>query len=99
MGTTEVERKVINRTLEAAIQLRHAAAAIYRIEKRQDVIACMLPELLDEDITDLIFNDLSPSELMLMSHDELIELINEKIETCGQAIDPALDFLQEVEGA
>ncbi len=99
MGTTEVEPKVINRTLEAAIQLRHAAAALYRVDKRLEVIAYFVPELCESDVIDLVYNDLDPAEMMQMSHDELIELINEKIETCGQAIDPALEVFQEVEGA
>lgn len=95
MGTIEVA----NRTLEAAIQLRHTAAALYRVDKRLAVIACMLPELCDSDVVDMVYNDLDPCEMMLMSHLELIELINEKVLTCGQAVDPVMDVLQEVEGA
>ena len=99
MGTTEVEPKVINRTLEAAIQLRHAAAALYRVDKRLEVIAYFVPELSESDLVDMVYNDLDPAEVMQMSHDELVELINEKVATCGYAVDPDLEVLQEAQGS
>lgn len=94
MGKTTL-KMIDDRMIDAVRSLRLAAEYQHFASNRCKELREMLPELSENHLHDMVYNDSSPAELMVMTPEQLADVINEKIATCGNAIDPVID--QELE--